>query len=260
MARLCISLLGPFRVTLDEVPLHGFESNKVRALLAYLALESDRAHYRGALAGLLWPERPERIARQNLSQALSDLRRVLGDRGAVPPFLKITRQALQFNTGSDHWLDASVFLRALDPPRSLERLTQAAALYQGDFLAGFSLRGCPAFEGWMVLQQERFHCLASEALGRLVEGYEGQGDEVRALRIARRWTGLDPWQEAAHRSLMRLLALCGQRGAALAQYETCCRVAEEMGVQPEEATRALYERIRDGKAKGAKAKTPRAHH
>ena len=44
MARLSIHLLGPFRVILDGQPVAGFESDKVRALLAYLAVESGQRH------------------------------------------------------------------------------------------------------------------------------------------------------------------------------------------------------------------------
>lgn len=40
MARLALSFLGPFEATLDEVPVTEFDSNKVRALLAYLAVEA----------------------------------------------------------------------------------------------------------------------------------------------------------------------------------------------------------------------------
>ena len=58
---------------------------------------------------------------------------------------------------------------------------------------------------------------------------------------------LAPWQEQAHQSLMRLLALNGQRGSALAQYEACRRaLREELDVESGEETRRLYERIRDG--------------
>ena len=53
MSRLDIMLLGPFQATLDGKPLTGFHSNKVRALLAYLAVEADRPHHREVLAGLL---------------------------------------------------------------------------------------------------------------------------------------------------------------------------------------------------------------
>ena len=58
MAHLSISLLGTFQVILDGKQVTAFESDKVRALLAYLAVESDRPHRRETLACLLWPERP----------------------------------------------------------------------------------------------------------------------------------------------------------------------------------------------------------
>ena len=79
MARLEIHLLGSFRVTLNGEPVTAFESDKVRALLAYLAVESDRPHRRERLVGLPWPNWPERSARQNLSQALYNLRAAIGD-------------------------------------------------------------------------------------------------------------------------------------------------------------------------------------
>jgi DNA-binding SARP family transcriptional activator len=101
MARLTLSFLGNFGVTLDGGPVTGFESNKVRALLAYLATESGRAHSREALGTLLWPEWPQQSAMSNLRYVLADLRKNIGDRDADPPFLLITRDNLQFNLDSD---------------------------------------------------------------------------------------------------------------------------------------------------------------
>ncbi len=49
MARLEIRLLGPFQASLDGTPVTGFESGKVRALLAILAAEPGRPHPREAL-------------------------------------------------------------------------------------------------------------------------------------------------------------------------------------------------------------------
>jgi DNA-binding SARP family transcriptional activator len=149
MAHLSLSLLGPFQAALDGQTVAGFESDKVRALLAYLALEADRPHRRETLAGLLWPERPERSARRNLNQALYNLRRVLGTHNAPSPFLLVTRQTIQFDPTSDHTLDAAAFsalladcrahghrrLSACDP--CLTNLNRAAALYRGGFLDGF---------------------------------------------------------------------------------------------------------------------------
>ena len=75
MVRLSLSLLGAFQATLDGEPVTGFRSTKVRALLAYLATESDRPHRRETLAALLWSEQPERAARSNLRHDLSSLRK-----------------------------------------------------------------------------------------------------------------------------------------------------------------------------------------
>jgi DNA-binding SARP family transcriptional activator len=109
MARLVLTLLGSFQARLDGEPATEFESDKVRALLAYLAVESDRPHRRERLAGLLWPEQPERSARQNLSQALYNMRRAIADCDATPPFLLVTHHTIQFNPSSDHWLDTAAF-------------------------------------------------------------------------------------------------------------------------------------------------------
>jgi predicted ATPase len=59
---------------------------------------------------------------------------------------------------------------------------------------------------------------------------------------------------------MRLLALSGQRSAALAQYESCCqRLKEELDVEPDQETTWLYEQIRDGKIKGVARKKAVPH-
>lgn len=71
--QLAIHLLGSFEVTIDDRPVTTFSYAKVRALLAYLAVE-QRAHTRAALATLLWPDQPEQRARASLSQALTTLR------------------------------------------------------------------------------------------------------------------------------------------------------------------------------------------
>ena len=262
MARLSLSLLGPFEARLDGELVAGFESDKVRALLAYLAVESDRPHRRETLAGLLWPDWPDRAARKNLSGALYNLRtaigdrRAIGDRAATPPFLLIDRETIRFSPEGDHWLDVSAFAAAVEEgqgskaPERIDRareLEEAVALYRGDFLEGFGSSDSAAFEDWALLKRDRLRRLMLEAVGQLAGHWEGRGDLEGALDYARRQTELAPWGEEGHRQVMRLLALSGRRGAALAQYEACCRaLKEELGVEPGPETRELYERVRDG--------------
>jgi WD40 repeat protein/DNA-binding SARP family transcriptional activator len=259
MARLKLTLLKSFQMTLAGRPVTRFRSVKVQALLAYLAVETDRPHSREALAGLLWPDHPEQAARRNLSQILLHLRQSIGAPEAEPPYLLVTRQTIQFNPDSDYWLDVTGFTYALQVCQShphanltycqecMARLQQAVELYQGRFLAGFSLADSDLFEEWLLLTRETLHRQAVEALGHLAEFYEWQADYHQGLRYAWRQMELEPLLEEAHQRLMRLLALKGQRSAALTQFETCRRVlAEELGVEPTRETLALYEQIRAG--------------
>ncbi len=246
MACLSLFVLGPLQATLDGEPVTDFKSDKVRALLAYLAVEADQPHRREALAGLLWPEWPDREARSNLRYALSNLRRAIGDRDAVPPFLLITRETLQFNTDSEHWLDVAAFtdLRGLQDISDLE---QAMAWYRGSFLEGFSVGDAAPFEEWALLKKEQLSRQILETLHGLAAIHEEHGEYEQARPYARRQVELEPWNEEAHQQLMRVLALGGQRSAALAQYQSCSRLlADELGVEPARETVTLYESIRDG--------------
>ena len=107
MARLAVRLLGGFRVELDGEPVYGFETDKARALLAYLMVEADRPHRRETLAGLLWPDRTDAAARNSLRHTLFRVRQALTgheapgtDRVVVEPapFLFVTSMDVQFNT------------------------------------------------------------------------------------------------------------------------------------------------------------------
>ena len=257
MAQLAILLLGPFQVTLDGRPV-AFATDKVRALLAYLAVERHYPHSRESLAGLLWPDYAEASARKSLSQALSSLRSALGDRApgdraTQPPYLLIVRDMLQFNPQSAYHLDVAALhqdpttLRGLPAPQAIARLQEAVDLYRGPFLEGFSLSDSAPFEEWATLKREEYSRQVLAALHRLVELHEREGNYEDAQRWARRQVELEPLDEGAHRQLMRALALGGQRSAALAQYETCRRLlADELGVPPGAETTALYEQIRQG--------------
>ena len=249
MPLLSVSLLGPFQVTLAGEPVTGFESDKVRALLAYLAVEAHRPHRREALAGLLWPDWPDRAARKNLRNGLVNLRQAIGDRHATPPFLLITRETLQFNAASDCWLDVAAFRALADQAGQLtvRQWEEAVALYRGSFLEGFSPKDSAAFEDWSLIVRERLQRQALAVLHRLAGYYEQRGEYEQAQSCAWRQVELEPWDEEAHQQLMRALALGGQRSAALSQYETCRRLlVEELGVEPAPETTRLYEQIRDG--------------
>ena len=249
MSKLTIRLLGPFEAALDGNPIIGFDSDKVRALLAYLAAESDRPHTRQALVGLLWPDMPEQSARRNLRSALANLRRVVADGEAVPPYLNITRQTLQFNTAADSSVDLHRFNAAIDgiEPKPLSHYEDLANIFRGDFLEGFSISDSARFEEWVRSEREHIQSRYLAALRHAAAEFEERGEYDSAIRLARLQLGAEPALEEAHRQAMRCLALVGQRGAALAQFENCRKaLADELGVEPAPETTQLYEHIRNG--------------
>ena len=171
MTHLRLALLGPFHATSDDRPIAALTAARLRALLAYLAVEAEREHNREALAGLFWPERPDQEALSALRYALSNLRRAIGDSGARPPFLRITRHTVQFNPDSDAWLDVSEFGAWAREPAlqsaTVEQLTSAVALYRGEFLAGLALDDSVAFEEWVLLRREHCRCQVLALLRQL---------------------------------------------------------------------------------------------
>jgi len=258
MPRLAISLFGPFRVMLDGAPVTEFKTNKVQALLAYLAVEADRAHDRQKLAGLLWPDQPEQAARINLRTSLHRLRQAI-HAADESPFLLLTREAVQFDLASDHTLDVRTFLALLQMcaghhhadietcPLCHVRLKRAAALYQGDFMAGLTLSDSVVFDEWVAVKREMLRRKVLDALTCLAAFHERRGEYESAQRDALRQIEIEPWRELAYRQLMRALALNGQRTEALAHYDQCReRLAKELGVEPEAETVALVVQIRTG--------------
>jgi predicted ATPase/DNA-binding SARP family transcriptional activator len=259
---LQLTLLGKLEVARDGVPVTGFAHKKSLALLCHLAV-TGRPHTREALAGLLWGQATEANARAGLRKVLADLRRLVGSHVIV------TRQQVAFDRERPYWLDVEVFERGDEIIKARERdgaltdgdaaaLAASVELYQGGFLEGFYVRRAPAFEDWGLLRRERLRLLALRMLHTLAAHYAARGAYAQAITYVGRVLELEPVQEEAHRQMMSLLALTGQRGAALRQYNVCRRIlADELGVEPKDETTALGKRIRDGGELDTRAPSPR---
>jgi DNA-binding SARP family transcriptional activator len=224
---LDLRLLGNIEIYRDGRPATDLRVVKARALLSYLVV-TGRTQPRLTLAVLLWGELPEAQALGNLTKALGALRHTLADH------LIITRQTIAFNRARDYRLDVETFEARL-ADGSVDRLQEAVQLYRGDFLEGFYVHGAPEFENWLLAQRARLHDAMLKALHTLSTHFAGQGkaESAQAINYTTQLLRLEPWREEAHCLLMRLLALSGQRGAALAQYKTCCQVLnKELGVEP----------------------------
>jgi predicted ATPase/DNA-binding SARP family transcriptional activator len=285
MSSITIALFGPIQIHRQHGSSVTLAYDKVRALLAYLVVESDRPHRRETLAELLWPDRDERSARHSLSQALFSLRQSLGDQSADAPLLGLTRDSVYVDTSSRHELDVTTFSTLLEevdghdcqhaphpgtarsathphPCRACARkLQQALALYRGAFLEQIAVSDSVMFDDWLRVTREHYQQRAIELLERAIAYSEWRGDRAQALAQIERLIALDPWREDAYRRGMRLLSADGQRTAALDLYARCRTVlASQLDIVPEQETTALYEAIRAGHivARSSTSATPRA--
>ncbi|MBE7469693.1 MAG: tetratricopeptide repeat protein [Anaerolineales bacterium] len=261
MADLRLYGLGPPRVELAGAPVD-LPRRKALALLIYLAA-SGQPHSRDALATLFWPDLNQQRARANLRRDLAVLNTTLQGN-----WLQTDREMIELQHEPAPWLDVSHFRHLLaaseshdHPPESpcahcLSLLTEAAALYSNDFLAGFTLSDSAEFDDWQFFQSESLRQELAGLLKRLVTDLSAQGNYEAAIPHARRWVALNPLHEPAQRQLIHLYDQAGQPAAGLRQFEEYVKLLEhELGLPPEEETITLYEAIKSKRLFGSFLKT-----
>jgi DNA-binding SARP family transcriptional activator/tetratricopeptide (TPR) repeat protein len=183
------------------------------ALLAWLALEGPTS--RGRLAALLWPDSAPDAARTTLRQRLFQLKKVLGCE------LICGQATLALAPGVTHDLHGS------------RHVLENAATNIGGELAQ-----------WLTQQRERRTQGASQQLLDQIAQAQAAGDLAGALLHARELLALEPLSEHAHRCLMRLHYLAGDRAAALLAFDVCeRRLKDEVGTRPSPETLALLATI-----------------
>jgi DNA-binding SARP family transcriptional activator len=254
MSRLELSTLGSLHIQYDGHSVK-IERRHALGLFVYLAV-TGIPHARDTLATLFWPEYNEVDARASLRRMLNSVNK------SIPQVLSTNREtvSLQREGGADFWVDVDQFHQLLEIPRKhghpeaevcrdcLKSLTEAVALYRGDFLSGFTLRDALGFDDWQLFQAETLRRELIGALERLVRGHSERQEFEPAIGYARRWLALDPLDESPHRYLMSLYTWAGQRQSALRQYAECVRLLErELDVPPQPVTTQLFEDIKENK-------------
>ncbi|MFI4930541.1 MAG: BTAD domain-containing putative transcriptional regulator, partial [Burkholderiales bacterium] len=176
------------------------------ALLAWLALQGPTP--RARLAQLLWPQKDGEVARNALRQRLFHLRK---------------------NVGVD-LVQGNVTLALV--PGVVHDLDDADTVL-GDLQAEFS----GEFAQWLEQQRTRRRDRVHRSLIELAEMAERAKDWDDALAHAKELRSLEPLSEDAHRRVMRLHYLAGDRAAALLAFDHCEQVLKhEVGAKPSAQT------------------------
>jgi DNA-binding SARP family transcriptional activator len=208
MASFSVRTLGFPEIRCDD-RLCPLALRKGLALLVYLA-EAKGPVGRDVIATMLWPESPAEVVRARLRRLLHRLQ--LGAR-RCPRIRQIHGPAVAATI--DLKIDSRQFEEACDRG-AFER---ACALYQADFLDGFSPGDCPQFDEWAFFRREALRGRAIQALERVVQEKQAAGDYASAAAHAGRLVALDPLSEIYARHLIRNLMLGGDRAAAERQLK-----------------------------------------
>ena len=207
------------------------------ALLAFLAsARPDATYRREKLLAMFWPETDETRGRGSLRQSIHVIRQHLGAAAVVA----LGDEELSLAPGVLR-CDAIEFERAIREGR----LSEAVAAYGGEFLPGFYLDDAADFAEWLDSTRHRLRDLATNAAVTVAEQSWLAGNYAACIQAARRAVAIAPGDERATRRLVSALDHTGDRGAAVAAYETLAhRLHADFEVFPSAETQALIAVVR----------------
>lgn len=232
-----VQLLGTFAIQTTAGPASFKSISRLPELFAYLGLRFPAPSPRSQVAFHLWPDSTEKQSQTNLRKLLYHLR------AEWPDMILSGAGGLQLQTA----VDVAEFKAAMETasrspggPHShtaIVALECALSLYQGDLLPN-------CYDDWIIPERETLRHQFIYACEQMVDWY-ARTDRVReALPLANRLRQADPLREATYRQLMQLHLQNGDRAAALNCYHACANtLASELGVEPDVATRELYESL-----------------
>jgi LuxR family transcriptional regulator, maltose regulon positive regulatory protein len=244
-------VLGPFELRAGGTRIsdRGWRTNKAKELFALLLIDRQRAVSRDDLVAQLWPDTDAASALSNFHFTLHALRKALASAGASE-----ATSVVRGDTGyrlalppSIH-VDLEVFQRSLRRGReaqengrsreAIQHLRAAVAVHRGKFLADLTAP-------WIERQREetdRQLVAAAKELATLELEWKEPKSAIRPLE---KMLELEPYDEEAHRLLMRAHHESGDHALAIRHYQALeAMLHRDLGAAPETATRELYQRIR----------------
>lgn len=237
-------ILGPLQVHEEgaELSLGGPQE---RELLALLVVGANRAVSVDRLIDELWPDEPPKTARNIVQRYVSNLRRELGEAGALRLNTEHNGYSLRLEDGDS--VDAFQFeelvergekLATEDPEEAASQLSQALELWRGPPLGGVEAGATMSAEATR-LDELRLHATEARIEAELALGrHRGLVAELEGL-VQRH-----PLRERLRAQLMMALYRSGRQADALRAYaEAKQQLGEELGLEPSPELASLEERI-----------------
>jgi DNA-binding SARP family transcriptional activator len=234
-------ILGPLEVVDERGPVEISGAN-ARAVLAALLLDADRPLSAASLIETVWGTDPPGSAPAMLRNAVSQLRRQLGEA------IETTTVGYRLHLGRNT-LDAQTFTNLVESGRAARRfgdaeqaasaLGSALDLWRGQPLDGVGRNG--EFD----LRTNELEALRRAAvIDRIDADLELGGNESEIVTEAGRLVAEEPYNERLRAQLMTALYRVGRQADALDAYQDARRaLAVDLGLEPGEGLRELERRI-----------------
>ncbi|EFI41563.1 AAA family ATPase [Peptoniphilus sp. oral taxon 386] len=226
MSKIYAKLFGVPQILKDGEKVF-FPYAKINALIYYILI--NKVVSRDEIAGLLWPDENEKIAKKNLRNALYQSKKSLDMDFIISP----KKSILVLNDDLNIECDVNLFIE--DPIKN-------SNLYDGDFLQGFFLKEAESYEYWITkmrnLYQDKFTNISYKKIESNIENgiYENVEKDINAL------TQIDEFDERNFRLLMKFYQKTGRNGKVVETYYDLSKLLQnELGVEPDRETKKIYE-------------------
>lgn len=188
--------------------------------------------------GLLWPEETEDRVRNSLRQRLFLARRAIDKKPLLrqdPDFVQIASE----NLAVDLW--------AFETAIATGKHEQAAELYLGPFLDGFSIPGLDDFDRWVEVQRARLHHMALRSMEQAARSCATSGNLTGAVTWWRQLARLEPLSSRMALELVKALVAASDLPAGLnhaRQHEAT--VLRELGIPADPAFKRFIHDLESG--------------
>lgn len=228
-----VDILGGFAVRVggEPVPAGAWRSKQARSLVKVLAAKRGRIVSRAEICELMWPDDDPARTGHRLSVLLSSVRGVLDPQRSRPVDHVVAADAhglwldlAHVRVDADELLRESAhaadLLRTGDLVRAEDLMRRVVTCYQGEPLPD------EPEALWAVGLREEVRAAWLRALFNLAELMRRHGAYAEAVPLLVRLLGEDPYDETAHRCLVRTLGQSGRHGEArraLARWQAAMR-------------------------------------
>ncbi len=234
-----MSILGPLQVSADDgtpIPITG---QRLRSLIARLALAGGNPVSASSLIDAVWDDAPPADVANALQTLVSRVRRACGDARAVQAVGTGYRLAVRPADVDAERFEQLVRQAGSTEASAVDSLTEALALWRGPALSDAG----PA----MAADAARLDGRHRAARLDLVDAELAAGRAEQVVTDAQDLVAGDPTDERAVAALMRALVATGRGADALRAYESLrTTLADELGTDPGPGLRDLHVRVLRG--------------